>query len=301
MRALLFLLICTAAAAQTFPLTRTDALGRKVTLPAPPRRIVTLAPSNTELIFALGLGDRCVGVTNYCDYPPEVKNIARVGGYANMSVEQIAALSPDLVLAVYGNPDWMLARLRELSIPVFGLNPQRLADVPRDIVLVAELCGVATAGQELAAAFNAAIAAVTTAVAAATTRPRVYFGAWDPPFFSPGPGSFIYDMVELAGGENLTRGYGKNWISLSLEEIVERDPEIVIHGLEGIPTTAEQDNAEALAMLRRRAGWRATTAVRTGRVYLLNDNLLQRPGPRLAEGLRALARAIHPECFPTPP
>ena len=271
------LCLCTAATAQTFPLTRTDALGQKVTLPAPPRRIVSLAPSNTELLFALGLG------------------------YANMSVEQIVSLSPDLVLAVYGNPDWMLSRLRDLSVPVFGLNPVHLSDVPDGMLLVAEICGVASAGKQLAARFHTDIAAVTAAIASATRHPRVYFGAWEPPFFSPGPGSFIYDMVELAGGENLTRYYEKNWVSLNLEDIVERDPEIIIHGLEGVPTNRAENNSAALEMLGRRAGWRITTAVKTGRVYLLDDNLVQRPGPRLQQGLAALARAIHPECFEKKP
>ena len=195
----------------------------------------------------------------------------------------------------------MLSRLRDLSVPVFGLNPVHLSDVPDGMLLVAEICGVASAGKQLAARFHTDIAAVTAAIASATRHPRVYFGAWEPPFFSPGPGSFIYDMVELAGGENLTRYYEKNWVSLNLEDIVERDPEIIIHGLEGVPTNRAENNSAALEMLGRRAGWRITTAVKTGRVYLLDDNLVQRPGPRLPQGLAALARAIHPECFEKKP
>lgn len=290
-------LVSCMAAADTFPVARVDALGLSVELSAPPQRIVSLAPSNTEILFALGLGGRCVGVTNFCDHPPQAAALPRVGGYANMSVEQIVSLSPDLVVAVYGNPDWLLARLRGLGIPVVGLNPQRLADVPRDIELVADLCGAASAGRALTAAFRAEITATTARVASATGRPRVYFGAWEPPFFSPGPGSFMYDLVELAGGENLTGGGERRWISMNLEEIVRRDPEIIIHGLEGAPSHRVGDHAAAARMLAQRPGWRTTTAVRTGRVYLLEDNLLQRPGPRLPQGLRQLAEAIHPECF----
>ena len=284
------------AFAAAYPVTRTDALGKRVTLHKPPMRIVSLAPSNTEIVAALGLADRLVGVTNFCDYPPEVKKLPRVGGYANTSVEQIVALSPDLVLAVFGNPDWLLQRLEDLDVPVFGLNPTTLDGVQRDIRMVADLCGASSEGVRLVQQFAAEIEAVTRAVVDATGRPVVYFGAWEPPFFSPGPGSFIYDMIELAGGENLTRYYEKSWVPLNLEEIIARDPEIIIHGMEGVPE-GRRDNSGALRLLRSRAGWRTTAAVRTGRVHLLDDNVLQRPGPRLPQGLRQLAETIHPECF----
>jgi cobalamin transport system substrate-binding protein len=294
---LLISLLISKVEAADYPVTCTDAFKLQFTFTKQPVRIVSLAPSNTEILFALGLGKHCVGATSYCDYPPQAKKVTRVGGFADMSVEKIVSLSPDLVLAIQGNPDWLLKRLRGLGVTVFSLNPKTLDDVQSEMLKVARVCGVSATGEKLVAAFRAEIASVTAALVDVKHRPRVYYGAWNPPFYTPGPGSFIYDLVELAGGRNITEGEKSMWLPYSLERIIQSNPEVIIHGMEGVPEDRVRKSREAIKKLRGRAGWRTMTAVKEGRVYLLSDHKLQRPGPRLSQGLRELAAAVHPEAF----
>lgn len=271
-------------------ITATDALGRTVTVPKPPERIVSLAPSNTEILFALGLGERTVGVTDYCDYPPEAKAKEKVGGFKDPSVEKVISLRPDLVLATGGIQREVVDRLDQLGVPVFVLDPHTMDEVLAGIRTVARLAGAAAAGDRVAAGLEARIAAVRdrTGAIPEAERPAVFYEVWPDPLMTAGPGSFAHDMIALAGGRNVAADTAQPYPKFSLEALVAADPAVIV--------TPFEETARDLAA-GRRPGWRGLRAVRDGRIAVVNQDLTSRPGPRLVDGLEAMARAIHPEIF----
>lgn len=281
------------ATTPAFPVTLTDDEGVRVTLEAPPRRIVTFAPSNTEIVFALGLGDRLVGVSGpFDDYPPEARTIEHVGGAGEFgvdpNVEKVVSLRPDLMLTIAGGEHWK-GRLRELGVPVFTIDARDLDDLLHDILTVGRLTGALPRAEALVDRMRARAEAVAAAV---RREPPVscFFEVSPPPtLFTVGPGSFIFDLLRRAGCDPVTRGAKSPYPEWSVEHVVEADPQVYLVSSEaGV-------SVEAVA---GRPGFEALTAVRTGRVYLVESDLVSRPGPRVVEGLEALARALHPEALP---
>ncbi|MGA8849506.1 MAG: cobalamin-binding protein [Dehalococcoidia bacterium] len=264
-----------------------DDLGRLVAINGTPQRIVSLAPSNTEILFALGLGDKVVGVTDYCDYPPEALDKEKVGGYANPDIEKIVALNPDLVLAGYGNPIEVVYTLAGLGLTVFGIKTTDLADLLNDIRRVGEITDKELDAQALTSAMASRIEAVTNQTEELEQRPRVFYIVWHDPLWTAGSGTFINELIEKAGGVNIF-GNVISYPMVSIEDVLARDPEIII--------TSELSydwakNATELA---------STNASQTGRIYTVDDDLVQRPGSRLVEGLEWFAHFIHPEIFGEP-
>lgn len=264
-----------------------DDLGRLVAINGTPQRIVSLAPSNTEILFALGLGDKVVGVTDYCDYPPEALDKEKVGGYANPDIEKIVALNPDLVLAGYGNPIEVVYTLAGLGLTVFGIKTTDLADLLNDIRRVGEITDKELDAQALTSAMASRIEAVTNQTEELEQRPRVFYIVWHDPLWTAGSGTFINELIEKAGGVNIF-GNVISYPMVSIEDVLARDPEIII--------TSELSydwakNATELA---------STNASQTGRIYTVDDDLVQRPGSRLVEGLEWFAHFIHPEIFEEP-
>ena len=275
------------------PVEATDALGDRITLTAYPERIVSLAPSNTEILFALGAGDRIVAVTNYCDYPPEVERLPRIGGFSDASLELIVSVQPDLVLAARLNPLEALESLKRFDIPVFVLAPSTLEETIRIIRQTGRLIGSDEAADRLTKQLEARIEAVRKTVSAIgqEDRPRVIWGRLSAPFYSAGPGSFIDDLIRTAGGRNII-GSGNTWPQIGLETVVDRNPEVIIVSVESPERIPEE-----IARLRETSGWKTIDAVKTGRVYHLDLDLLGRPGPRLVDGLERLAALLHPDRF----
>jgi iron complex transport system substrate-binding protein len=268
----------------------TDMLGRRVRIPDRAARIVSLAPSITETVFVLGEGDRLVGVTDYCDYPPEATRKARVGGISTPSFEAILTLQPDLVLATSeSNHPEHVQRLTALGLPVYVIRPIDFETVLDSIARIGEVLGRGDVGRARVAAMRRDADAVARAVVGAP-RPRVLYVVWPNPLIAPGRGTLITELIERAGGESVTGAETLPYPRLSLETVVERRPDRIIVGRHG------QGSVEDL--LR---GWErlaAVAAVREGRVYGVDGDLVHRPGPRMIEALRALARAIHPESVP---
>jgi iron complex transport system substrate-binding protein len=265
----------------------TDDLGRLVAINGTPQRIVSLAPSNTEILFALGLGDKVVGVTDYCDYPPEALNKTKVGGYATPDIEKIVALNPDLVLVAYGTPMDVINSMVGLGLTVFGLKTTDLDDLLNDITTVGKITGKEAEASSLTSEMESKIQAVTNQTEELEQRPRVFYIVWNDPLWTAGSGTFINELIEKAGGVNICQNI-TGYTTISIEEVVARDPEIII--------TSELSydwaiNASELA---------STNASKTERIYTLDDNLVQRPGPRLVEGLEWFAYLIHPEIFEEP-
>ena len=273
------------------PLTLTDSRGQEVRVPREVKRIVSLAPSNTEILFALELGDRVVGVTEFCDYPQEAKGIEKVGGFMDVSVEKIVSLSPDLVLTIEGTPE-VVAKLEEVGIAVLVLQPTDLESIYHTIELVGQAAGAEEAAQALIRLMRGKVEAITAKVESVEEHPKVFYelDATDPAKpYTAGPDTWHDQFIRLAGGVNIAGTVDAQWVQFSAEEIISQDPEIILLGDANFGVTAED--------VAQRPGWEVLTAVRNGAVYPIDDNLISRPGPRVVEGIEALVRIIHPELF----
>ena len=287
-----------AAASVSYPLTLTDDAGRSVTLPAAPARIVSLAPSNTEIVCALGACGELTGVTDFDDYPASVKSVAHVVVQAKVDAEKVVAARPDLVLAA-GNgltPEAAIKQLTDLGLRVMTLYPKDLEGVYNDIGLVGQALGVPAQAQSTVASMRARVKAVTDAVAAAN-RPRTFYeiSVFDGTIYTAGKDSFLSSLITLAGGDPVTGDAQSG--AIQLEDLIAADPELILLGDASYdPTLATRD--KALATVRARSGWEKLSAVRSGKVLPFTDDVVTtRPGPRIVAGLEALARAIHPELF----
>jgi iron complex transport system substrate-binding protein len=264
-----------------------DDLGRLVAINGTPQKIISLAPSNTEILFALGLGDKVVGVTDYCDYPPEALNKTKVGGYINPDIERIVALNSDLILVAHGTPMDVINNLVGLGLTVFGIKTTDLDDLLNDIRRIAEITDREVEAQALTSEMESRIQAVTNQTEELEQRPRVFYIVWHDPLWTAGSGTFIHELIEKAGGVNICQNM-TGYPTISIEEVIARDPEIIITSEESYDWAM---NATDLA---------STNASQTGRIYTLDDDLVQRPGPRLIEGLEWFAHFIHPEIFEEP-
>jgi len=272
------------------PRTFVDDLGRKVFLAEPPTRIVSLAPSITEMLFALGLGDQIVGVTFFCDYPPEARAKPKVG-YSQPNLETIVTLRPDLVLAPseYVRTD-VLSKLEQLKIPTFVLVPRTIEDIASHVHTLGRMLARTGAADQLATDLRRRIGAVKARVGG-RPRPRLLYVLNSEPLITVGPGSYIHQMIELAGGANVAERASAPYPRLTIEVVLHADPEVILFPVgtaEGIPESEQQ--------LWRR--WPTLTAVKQGRLHRIDSDLVNRPGPRAVDGLERLARMLHPEVFP---
>lgn len=278
--------------AVAFPVTISDDDGEAVTLDAPPRRIVTFAPSNTEIVFALGLGPRLVGVSGRFDnYPPEARGIQQVGGSGEFgvdpNVEKLVSLHPDLMLAISGGDEWK-KRLRDLGIPVFTVNATGLDDLLHDIRTVGRLTGVSRRAQALTDRMLSRAATIGAAVSA--QRPvSCFFEVYYPPLTSIGPHTFIADLLRRAGCDSASSSAKSDYPEWSVDRLVKDGPEVYVVASES------GSSAESVA---KRPGFQAIAAVAAGRIYLVDSDLVSRPGPRVVEGLALLAKVLHPGFVP---
>ncbi len=263
-----------------------DDLGRRVTVPARVERVLSLAPSTTEFVFALGAGDRLVGRSDACDFPAAAAAVPSVGTLFPPSYERILATRPDVVLMIDGNAD-VRRRLTGHGLPVIVVQPQTLDGILDAARRLGRLLDRQAAAEALVRDLTARRDAVTARVPAG--RPRVLYEVWPDPLTSAGPATFLGDLLRVAGGRNVVTAEAGAWPRLSMERVVAADPEVVL--------TARADSRAAI-LVGERAGWSAVTAARTGRVVAVPDpDLLVRAGPRAFEGLAWLARVLHPAAF----
>lgn len=273
------------------PRTFVDDAGRKIFLADPPTRIVSLAPSVTEMLFAVGAGEHVVGVTSFCDFPPEAQAKPKVGG-AFPSLEVVLSLKPTLVLAPrdFIRPD-MVAKLDQLKIALFILEANSLEDVLRHIQTIGRMLDRSEKAGAVVADLRRRVTEVKTRTAAAA-RPRVFYVLNSDPLMTAGPGSFIHQLIELAGGTNVAAGAPMPYPRLSLEEVIKQDPQVILFPVgddEGIPEQEQQ----------RWMRWTTLSAVKENRFVRIPSVLLDRPGPRVVEGLERLAKQLHPDLFPS--
>ena len=262
-----------------------DGTGATVTMTEPAERIVSLAPANTEIAFAVGAGDKVVAGTSYDDYPEEAKSLPKIGDFSNPSVEKIASFDPDLVLAAGGIQDSLRKKLEDLGMTVYVVDPKSYADVETDVENIGMLAGTSAQAQEVANSMIQAAADVSQQVGELEQK-TTFLEIYSKPLMTAGANTFINDMITIAGGKNIGAEAGDGFPQFSTEVLVKDDPQVYI---------ADSGSMSKPGDLKKRAGFSELTAVKDGQVYVIDDSLVARPGPRLAEGLRQLAQMIHPE------
>lgn len=271
-----------------------DALNRRVTVPDSPKQVVALAPSVAEIVFAIGRQELLKGVTQYSNYPPEAKRIYQVGSYIKPDVERIVALQPDLCIAIKdGNPKEAVERLMSLGIPVYAIDPRSLDTVLASISQIGELLNAQETAHALVKSLQARIDAVAALAAKIDRRPRVFVQIGVSPIVSVGSQTFIHELIERAGGMNLAEGRTP-YPRFSREQVLALAPEVIIITSMERAVIFEQVKAEW-------AGWPTLPAARNQRIHIEDSDLLDRPTPRLVDGLEHLIRLIHPELFQETP
>jgi iron complex transport system substrate-binding protein len=282
--------LLTACNKATQPFTLTDDLGREVNIEKTPESVVSLAPSVTEILFELDLGDKLVGVTEACDYPDEARQIPKVGPYYSTSLESILDQTPDLILADGYDP--VIEEIKELGIPLLVLQPTDIAGVFQDILLVGEVMNAEDRAGDLVDGLQQRMDAVVELAAMAASKPTVFYeiAATDPTKpWTAGPGSFADAMISMAGGQNIVKEGGA-WVQINLEKLVSADPDLII--LSDDPYVAPEE------VMARTGVWQQLAAVKQQKVYAVSSqSLTSRPGPRIIDGLEEMARIIHPELF----
>jgi iron complex transport system substrate-binding protein len=264
-----------------------DALDREVVIHEPPRRIIPLAPNLTEILYRLGLGHRVVGVTTHCNYPPEVALKPKVGSYINLNVEQIVSLAPDLVIGTMdGNERAVVEIIERAGIPVYVVNPRNVREAILTIALLGELCGVEQEAKTLATELTGRVDKVVH-IAASREKPLVFLQINLHPIMTVNSRTIHHDLIQLAGGRNMTAQEPITYPRISMEEIIRRQPDIIIISSMERKGRFEKAREEWLK-------WASIPAVKSGRVHLIDSDLIDRPSPRVVEGLEKMARLIHP-------
>ncbi len=275
-----------AASTATFPVTVTDDATRSVTIATKPARIVSLAPANTEIVTAIGVPlSELVGVTTYDDYPPSVKSLPRVGDFMTPNIEAITAAKPDVILVTGGIQNDVLGKLEGTGAKVVVVDPKTLEGLYASILTVGEVTGETGGAEKVVADMKAKIAATAGAVA---SRPptKTFIEIGFNPLFTAGSGTLLDDLIRAAGGANIVRQAG--YVPYSVEQLLKEDPTVYLATKGGNGTPGS---------IASRSGYDKLAAVKNGRVFILDDNLVSRPGPRVVLGVEAIARALHPDAF----
>ncbi len=287
MAMLVGLLVVWAASGEAAVRVMQDQLGRPVRVPEQPQRVVTLAASLTEIVFALGQGHRLVGVEQFSDFPAAARELPKVGSYINPDVERVVALRPDLVLAIKdGNPYHSVARLEGLGLPVYAVDPRCLQGVITTVVEIGRLLGVAEVAEPVAAQLTARWQRVQRLAAQLPQRPRVFLQIGTTPIVAVGSHTFLDELITTAGGINLTAGKIP-YPRFSQEQVVALRPDIIV--------ITSMTRGEVFDRVKE--GWRrwpTLPAARDNRIYLIDSDIVDRPAPRIFDGLEQLFRLFHP-------
>lgn len=283
---LLLVLASLAASACKTEKTFTDGIGRSVKIKGTPQRIVSVNPAHTETLFSLGLGDKVVGVDEYSYRPAEAAKKEKVGDAFNLNLEKIVSLKPDLVVMAGSKdmPPTQLSDMDRLGIPTYVSGPSTVEEVLADIEALAKVVGAEKKGKELVESLRKDLNAVKESIPQASSLPRVFI-AVDPSLWTVGPTSFLSDAVETAGCVNVMEGETLQYLQVSMEVLIAKDPDAII-------VTVPEDQAPALT---GNPGWDTLRAVKEGKVYFVNPDLVTRPGPAVVEGIKDVAKALRGE------
>ncbi|MCJ7559641.1 cobalamin-binding protein [Candidatus Bathyarchaeota archaeon] len=279
-----------------------DDKGFVTSLSAYPTRIVSLAPSTTEILFALGLDDKVVAVSDYDNYPynftawVEAGNMTSVGDFSNPNMEVIASVNPDLILATAGVQGESIDSLRSLNYKVLVLDPSSVEGVLQDIVLVGNATGYKTQATSLVNSLRSRIDAVVEKVASAASKPKVYYEVWYDPtsLWSAGSKAWQNELIEKAGGTNIFADQQLDYFQSSAEAVISRNPDVIL-----LPSQMGSGGPFWISLdaVKARLGWNSISAVQNDRLYQVDGDVIARAGPRVADAIEALARYFHPELF----
>jgi cobalamin transport system substrate-binding protein len=265
----------------------TDQTGRSVEIPERPERLVSLAPSITETLFALGLGDKVVGDTDYCEYPPEARLKPHIGPILNPNLERIVAIKPDLVLGSReANRIETAAQLERLGIPVYGVTAQTVDETLSSIEDLGRVLNCEAEARRLVRELRERIESVERRIAN-RPKPKVLFVVWYRPLTTAGPRSFVADVVRRAGGVSISEDLSGEWPRMSLEEALRRDPDVILF-------PHAESFAPSVEDLTTLPGWKDLRAVKDHRLYFVSDSII-RPSPRLVDALEEVAGFLHPD------
>jgi iron complex transport system substrate-binding protein len=273
------------------PLSAVDFFGQEMKLTTKPTRIISLGPSATELVYALGSFDQLVAVSTADDFPSQVASKETIGGMDNPSLEKILSLKPDLVFAVFGTPMTLIENLRQQQVPVFGLNPKTIKDVLQDLYNLGSLLEQEETAKQLIDQALSAIATLQERGSSTPTLPKVYLETWpQEPYYTFGPGSFGDDLIRIAGGENLAASADEAYPALSTDYILFENPDAIV--------LAYMVTGSPLEQVKSRPGWQTVSAVVQNKILVPADpNIYLRPGPRILQALDELAHFLHPNWF----
>ncbi len=269
----------------------TDDLDREVTIIRKPERIISLAPANTEILFALGLGKKVVGITDFCNYPSQTEEKEKIGAYNNPNLEKIIELKPDLILASHGNPPKIINQLEELNYTVVGLNPKNINDIISSMTLVGQITANDKEAAKLAEEMKKRMEAVLSGTSSLTEndKPRVLYVVWYKPLWTAGSETFIDELIQKAGGVNIA-GELSGWPQMSLETVIEKNPQVIIVG-------SSEDQPELIEAVKNESTLYETDAFQHNQIYTINTDIVSRTGPRIVDALEEMAKIIHPEIF----
>jgi len=293
--ALLFVLsfspLFSLADSVNYPLSIIDNTGTIVNILQEPQRIISTSPENTEILFALGLKDKIVGITNYCNFPEETKNIEKIGEMSPLNLEKIVSLKPDFILAYAGFQLQEIPRLRELGFNVLVIEPLTIKETLKSIKMVATVCGIPEKGNILLEDLSQRVDKIKTEVSklAISNRPKVFIGGTYETIYTPGEGTLFNELITLSGGENIAASL-PGWVKISPEFVAEAEPEIII-----IPIGAMNPGEESKVKenISNRPGWSNIPAIKTQSIFIVNEDLFYRAGPRLVDGLELLYEIFH--------
>jgi iron complex transport system substrate-binding protein len=267
-----------------------DEVGREVTFPFPPKRIVSLAPNITEILFSLGLDEEIVGVSIHCNFPEKAKTKVRVGSYISLDFEKITSLKPDLIIATgAGNTREMVDRLEKLGFQTYTIYPKNFNDILKSIGHIGEVVNREKEARGIIEGLRKRSQRVIE-LTKGLSRPKVFIQIGDAPIVTVGKGSFADDLIRLAGGENIAGKEKEVYPRFGMEEILKRSPEVIV-------ISSMNPKGDYQKILEEWNRWKTIPAVKNGRIHLIDSDLLDRPSPRIIDGLEELARVLHPEKF----
>jgi iron complex transport system substrate-binding protein len=285
---------CSSSTPATTPsqASYTDDINRTVAIKSIPQRIVSLSPSNTEMVYALGLQDRLVGVTSYDNYPAEAQNKTIVSDYSTLNMEKIVAAKPDLVLADNIQKDTAIPALEQLGIPVYTLSPDSMDMIFKDLQNLGQITGKVQEASALVAGLKARVKAVSdkTAKLSDSQKPRILYVTWHDPIWTAGSQTMIQELINLAGGANIAADL-TGYATITLEAAIQRNPQVIL-----VMSSMGTDN-ESLNFIKGNAQFQSTAALKKGQIYEINADIFGRTAPRIVDGLETMAKLVHPELF----
>lgn len=269
-----------------FPVILQDDLGRQVTIDREPKRIISLSPSNTEILYAIGLESRVVGVTTFCNYPAAAQKCEKIGGFSDPNLERIVALDPDLVIAESIHA-LFIPSLEKAGVTVLAVEPKRLADISGAVEMVGQATGEEKEATRLAGNIRAKIEEVRSGITGDLQLPLVYFEVWYEPLMTVGRGTLIDDLITVCGGVNLAGDAASQYPEISEEAVILRNPDVIVY--------PESHGTEFANPMNRTGAWQTVKAIQSGRVKPINPDIVTRATPRVIQAMDELLCIIHPE------